>query len=252
MIDKYLETIQEEEINESALAAAGILAGVVSFFSLLFVGINKVIAGAMRYSAIKSTRNKKLESILNPLLNQEWKIYNWKMKFPNACVMSNRKEIFITNTLTKMLTERETIAICIHETSHVNNKDINKRVVINSITGGIGVPSMVFPPLSLLVFFVGTFITIWIGRKQETKADLTTVKYGYGKDLISSFKKLHNWMDKNQKQSKFSKKLTEMVDVHPPIKDRIEDLLQEIDKLKSLKSFKQVKTFVKSYFKIKK
>ncbi len=191
-------------------------------------------------------KNSKLTSHVKSFLKDgnDWQVYIMEDKIPNAFVVMG-KSIFITSGLQKILSEREIMAVMLHEISHLKNNDSFKRIVSKSVLGSIvlaslsfviGLPAM-FLTILLYYLFANELSTIIInrtlGRHHETQADNFAVKHGYANELASALKKLEKVF--KRLEAKFEcdrfcqllKKINESLGEHPPLKKRTENILKK-------------------------
>ena len=193
-----------------------------------------------------SKENKKLSRELKNILKdgKDWKVMVTKNRNPSAFCMV-KPYVFISIGLIKMLTPRETTAIILHEAAHISNKDLWFDLIAkNSISAIIlSVVAAASGPiaLSLTMFLyyildgdkiVDKIFARTVERFEEKRADSFPVKYGYADDMISALQKLNKWITKmlaNQpcgKICKIKRKLEDIFDEHPPVKQRIADILK--------------------------
>lgn len=259
-LDTQLQLIQEEELTEfdpltgAAIAGTSYLIGSLAF---LFLAIGPMI------SALKV--DKPLSKRLNEILNSgnHWIVHTYPEKTPNAFALGMGRHVFITTGLLELLNQREVEAVMLHEIHHNKNKDTYKSLAyrhsffylitflalsINSLT------------LSLFAFVLMFKITEilrnrMLGRHLEIKADRFSAEHGYGKDLITALEKIDKYIKKLYaskpcgKMCELERKISEMIDEHPPMKKRVEIILRESDKILKMKTFKQVRDFIARTFK---
>jgi len=161
---------------------------------------------------------------------------------PNAMVMAGTNTIFMTKELADML----------HEQSHIMTKDGTIGILAsigvkysfvtiianllknqNVMKKPIFILSMVFTVICYLGS--GILLNRTHGRWAENKSDNFAVQNGYGKDLITALKKIQKWVDKKIKKARLSKfeiqvnKLSEFCDEHPPMKQRLETIMNKTE-----------------------
>jgi Zn-dependent protease with chaperone function len=213
-----------------------------------------------------SKRNKPLEKKLNAILKdgKQWKVYIIKEKGPNAFCITN-PVVFMTTGLKEMLTEDEIIAVLLHEAGHIKNKDIWKNVGFKASFFGIIVaaawaaPAVIAVQIGIMIALAAaalgidtTIVGLTFGRKAERRADSTAVKYGYGKPMASALDKIDKWIAKTSakrpclKMCKVMTKLSETLDEHPPLKERVKDVLEETETWNP-QTFKSISN-AKNYF----
>lgn len=213
----------------------------------------------------KPMEDKKLTKKINKFLKStKWKVILIKEKAPNAFVIGPRI-ICITSGLLKLLNEREVMGVMLHEAYHVKDLHVYKQFLYKAplfallimitlsmvITTG---PSVLGYMLSLIMFKTYKIpYQIIMGRRHEQAADSYAAKMGYGDELVSSLNKLEKWYRskiKNQPCDKICQivnKINEAIDEHPPIKNRIENILKskELPKLVMKKSYIKILKFIK-------
>lgn len=262
-IDKYLNQIQEDQIQELDPITMGTLAVgsslvITSFISFL------LMASAMKSRTLV---DKKLSIRLNKILNQanQYIVHIVVDKDPNAFAIGG-KHVFITTGLKKFLNPREIDAVLLHEVYHNKGLHIYKKLayeyplfylaVAGALTVSAGTGGNLI--LGFLAFVMITKIAkipyaISVGRRHERKADEYAVQFGYGKELANALKKLEKHFLKLMAKQECDKicqllnKINQAIDEHPPTKQRIDTILKKADKLnKVLKSvsFKKIRDFV--------
>ncbi|RLD66647.1 MAG: hypothetical protein DRI84_04335 [Bacteroidetes bacterium] len=241
---------------------------------LIELGLALMMAALMAKS-VKT--NLKLTKTLNDYLKDgnKWKVHLVKEKIPNAFVIMG-KHIFITTGLEKILTERELMAVMLHELHHLKNNDVLKTVIGKHSLGGIllgacalfGGAASVAVGLILYMIFGMAFINIMmnrlLGRRQEIKADNYAVKFGYADELVSALNKLEKVFNKLKAQMrqgkdcgklcKLGEKINEKMDEHPPLKQRTEQILKKKETwaVAMTKPFTGIRKFLFKQFGVKK
>jgi len=184
---------------------------------------------------------------------------------PNA-FCSAGKNLFYTNTLKKMLTERELVAIMLHEYQHF--KSVHNYINLISISTGNIINFIIwicmwgggYVPLIMLLLMNSIFkisYDITIGRLMEYSSDGYAARSGYGDNLISALTKLKKYTEKRQeKMTKIGKvlyKIAEAIDIHPSFKNRFEYILKQKEKYEGSnvkENVKKLKNIVAKAFKI--
>lgn len=184
---------------------------------------------------------------------------------PDAFNFGNN--VYITSKTIKLLTERELIAILLHESKHkigyhsyiTTTSDISFFTILVTILSKMmskykikenSLYASLFIISVLMIKFVTiATINIFIKRKMEVSADSFAVKFGYGKDLISALTKLINFYKKNKTPCntllcKTWLKINNLIASHPPLQKRIEKVLSSEKLLKEKLSKSEVKELV--------
>ena len=266
MIDQYLNYLYEQEdekyVSESIFLYVPLY--IIMKFALALI---EYFIFMLRSSSGKEDKSlsKELNKILKNTGNRKWKVIILNNKEENAYAYFN-KTIYITKGLIKKLTRREKIAVLIHEVSHVVNKDVLKSE-LGKTTIGAMLAGVIFaaPPVTLIFIFPmivyissGFYKKIW-GRKHELRADSLAVKLGYRKEIASALKKMESGLQKmldqlgKSKADKLIIKIFLWVDEHPPLKDRLENILKSegIYKAMLTKNINSIKSIVKKGLQIK-
>jgi|GEM_PF-5167485 Zn-dependent protease with chaperone function len=213
-----------------------IMTTLIILFSYLF-GIL-----AFKHSIKSAKESKKHSEKLSKIVNKDVKCYVIKDKVPNA-FNAGGSNCYITKPLLKMLNEKETIAVLLHEYGHYQKLHIFKSlgVHISSSILIVTVFNMVsiiligtpFGLLAVLSMLFGKKVASWYAKTKEFEADEVAVKHGYGKAFMSGLKKLEKWT-RSDVCKKLNKKECDLYFVelqsnsstHPPFKDRYEKILE--------------------------
>jgi len=224
-----------------------------------------------------SKRNKKLEKMLNQITGKKYfvRIMNG-IEQPNAfCFGGIGKSVFMTDGLVKLLNEREIIAVCLHEVSHIINYDMIKSIAstlglggfasliitkidkffYNSKINNINLEAFLFSITATMVLVLSILSRMYLSRRFEYRSDKYTIRFGYGKDLITALEKVTN--EKYRKNPEIEKsrlvrimnKIVELLSTHPTLQKRVENLLEEIKLYESIcdKKVLRVKLIIKRY-----
>jgi len=237
LLEEYLDHLQEIEPT----TAAGIVIGSMTF--LMIVG-GPILQAHMLVKTSK--RHKVLEKKLKDILQdgRDWKIYIMKEKLPNAGILSEKPEIFVTSGLFKYVTDREVMAILLHEVGHIRGFHATKQgwstaiLVSPAIAAATTtlfntatlVASALAPLAVMAILFTSHMIMLPMSRSHEYKADEHTIRYGYGKDLASALKKMIKVHQKGH--SKLSKKIASYLDPHPTVERRVANILLHASTIK--------------------
>ena len=229
--------IQTESILVgSVLILFPILTTLIILFSYLF--------GVLAFkSSIKSAKElKKYSEKLSKIVDKDIKCYVINDKVPNA-FNAGGSNCYITKPLLALLTEKETIAVLLHEYGHYQKLHLFKALGVH-ISSSIllvtvfNIISIMFFGLThiILVFLAmlfGRTVADWYSKIKEFEADEVAVKHGYGKAFMSGLKKLEKWT-RSDVCKKLNKKECDLYFVelqsnsstHPPFKDRYEKILE--------------------------
>lgn len=261
-LDKHLVVIQEDELQEqdidmilgaTAVAGTAYLIASLGFF---------LLATFQMQNALKI--DKDLTDRMNTITGtpNHWIVHIYPdPKTPNAFALGRGKHMFITTGLLKLLEKREVEAVLLHEIHHNKNKDAYKSlaykhsfaylVIFIALTAGA---ATAFPAVGFLAFLLMNKIVeishaLVLGRHQELSADRYTVQFGYGKDLISAFKKIDKFIENLYRKRgcnswcRLERKMSGMIDEHPSTKKRVETVLRTMEKFKG-KTFTKIKDLV--------
>jgi Zn-dependent protease with chaperone function len=265
-LDSQLQKIQEDNIQEIEPL---ILSAVVGTVYLISTITTFLLSASQLKKRIKIDKKwtKKINNILKS--KGKWIVHIFPDPTPNAFAIGGR-HIFITSGLSKILTTREIEAVLLHEVYHNKDKHIYKKlaykhsliylILFAAISASAATGAF---PLGLLVLFLLNNVSEIaynriVGRRHEIKSDEFAIKLGYGKDLITSLKKLEKALHKQMKKTscgvwcKFERKVSDAIDEHPSTRKRVEVILRkssELDKLMKTASFGKIKKFIEGVFK---
>lgn len=232
------EQLQEiDPVTAITIATLVPLAIQLSMLFLLFTAIKNAYKEDKRLS-------KKIKSILKD--GKDWKVMvDTKEKSPDAFCMV-KPYIFISAGLIKIMNERELIAILLHESEHINNKDIWKKLGYESVFVGIILSTLlvISGPVGLALGMFAYFVlkgddllhiimNVTLGRFAEKRADSFPVKFGYADDMISALEKLEKIYQRSlakkdcQTVCKIMNKIDDALDEHPSTKTRVETILKK-------------------------
>lgn len=256
-LDEHLNRIQEFPNPLDMTDAGMVKAGAIAAIGSTLVIANLILV-FMEIRDIKKTTKKspKHSKMINEVLGtKDWQVNLVKDPAPNAFAAGG-KHIFLTTALLKHLNDREITAVMLHEAYHNKKKHIWKQLaydypfyylLVYLITFVFSAQMYFTYFLAYLTFKIGLAIAripykIIIGRKHEYQSDDYAVKYGYGKELISAFKKFEQLIQKHMskqqcgKLCKIVEKLDKVIDEHPSFKNRIERVLKNKQTMKGLVS----------------
>jgi hypothetical protein len=184
----------------------------------------------------------------------QFRVRIYPMDDTNAFVTGpGGRTVFLTQGLIDRYTKDEIKAILLHEMGHsfggksvhylyaklgtgVANEAFVKiiaKVIAKTFLKNIkdspylillgGLKMAVEAAFDIKIDLFGTITQRTFGRAAETQADDFAVASGYGKQLVSAFKKMHK--ERVKCETKFcmlTRRISRMVDEHPPLADRIE------------------------------
>ncbi len=181
----------------------------------------------------------------------------------------------MTDGLVKLLNEREIIAVCLHEVSHIINYDMIKTQASTLGLGGLAsliiakinnffknskiknenLEAFLFSITATMVFVLATLSKMYLSRRFEYRSDKYTIRFGYGKDLITALEKVTKEKYRKNPEVEKSKlvrimnKIVELLSTHPTLQKRVENLLEEIKLYESIydKKVLRVKLIIKRY-----
>jgi len=247
LVEDYLNEI--DPVSTAILIANGVaLTNLLAIFTSFYM-----IRAA-------SKRLPKFEKKLKSIIGGKFEVRVVKDKLPNAFVFYGNT-IFITSRLLQLLTEREVISVLLHEAYHAKNYHIWKRMAVQYpffyIVAFIASQTYISYPIftifvSIIILMSGDISkNILIARKQESMSDGYATKNGYGKEIASSLLKLEKEFNKGKnkecgKLCEAVKKLNDICAEHPPIKQRVEDVMKEKETWTTVASGSPAK--LKSYF----
>lgn len=257
-LDKELDKIQEG-------AEIGIVLGLAALASLASLLVTFFTYVSMSSEAKSMSVDKTLSNQINEILgSSKWRVHvldDGKQSQPNAFSLGFGKDIFITSSLVKMLTTREIIAVLLHEVYHSQAKHTVKGTFVKfpfvylmyvAIIASVSASVFLAVGLFLLLNSIPEMmLNIFVSKKMEMNSDKFAIKYGYGKDLISALDKIENYIKTISKSKpectgvmcKFVSKINNILSSHPEYNKRVENILEEIGKVKSF-SISKVKNII--------
>ncbi|MHA1814908.1 MAG: M48 family metalloprotease [Candidatus Heimdallarchaeaceae archaeon] len=262
---------KKEDLQEAGIAALILIVFIKDLIMFLIMAAQIYLFS--KEAKLWSNRLTKLLSE-EPKFKGKWKV--WVVDFPGDSEMVNAfslgigsKHVFITKPLMKMLTDREVMAVLLHEAAHSVGLHMIQQTAGNYaflsicvklfIEYGYGVymavPTFLSYIMIVLAFGLAPQVLTarTLGRWHERIGDSYAVKHGYGKELISGLRKMTKHMMKDC-TSKFCKKMIEIlhaIDAHPPLKQRVKEIMTEIAKIRAGAKVKatQITAIVKKAFK---
>lgn len=264
MTDKYKMTSNEIQTNKYLSEITGVeivIGGAIIQFIIYCIMLYRESSKMVDLSNENSKLTDKLTSIIGD--GNVWKVRLIDTNYVNAFTYGG-KNLYITSELFKLLTEREILAVMLHEAGHSSYNHLWKLQAIRQsgmasiLYAIVVVSSFASGPIGVIAYFTYRFYCMFIvnywSRVQEFDADDFAIKYGYGKDLSDALKKLgkahgnqlgsctSNWC-------KISRKMTILTSTHPELKDRIESALK---KSEAKAIFSKERNFTKALLKISK
>jgi Zn-dependent protease with chaperone function len=178
---------------------------------------------------------------MSNILKQEIHCFIIKDKSPNAFNAGDHN-CFMTDTLYDMLTDKERIAIFLHEYGHFHH---NHSIILFGFELTFGTLAIITLDLILIYTFqilipfvvpvlsgiLGNYFTRKLSKAHEFEADKFVAEYGYQKPLISGLKKIEGWVRiqlcKKLNKEDCDKTIEIMHDygTHPNFKERFERIL---------------------------
>lgn len=262
------DIIKEETIQEIEPLSTTLIVGTI------FVIVHLILFFISAYGIInKISVSKELSMKLNKVLRSgnKWIVHVYKGLEPNAFTFGFGRHIIVSTELLKMLNEREVMAVLLHESYHNMKKHTYKEMAMKYpffylcisviISVGMTSGSIFIIPALLIIYLIskvgGITKDILVGRRMEYNADSFAAKYGYGKELISSLKKINKWVKEELsyqvcgKVCQMMRKIDSAIGEHPLLKNRIENILKDEKNLKKVlvtKSFGKIKSFLLKKF----
>ena len=238
MTDKKKVIVKEEPISASI--------GALSVTILIPLAIQLAMIFVMFWAFQKASKeDKNLSKKLNNVLKdgKNWTVVVIKEKSPNAFCMI-KPVVFVTSGLLRYLNDDEVMAVLLHEAGHINNKDLVKTFIANhtlaamvmSAAAVIGGPVAVYLVFQLYYLLGIKIVTVIfnrvLGRFHEKRADSYATKYGYADHMITALEKIEKYVQKEMNKQgcgimcRAERKISEAIDEHPPVKERIENILK--------------------------
>lgn len=242
----YHNEHQYKKLNESLLFGVSYFTAitVTTIMYALWVLIRYILGFHSLQSEIRRWSKELPElsqSLQEVIKDPEVKVYQLRDKEPNAYSVGDI--CYITNTLYDMLSEKERLAVLLHEYGHYHRKHMIKQAGVEMTTGILSVAAFQAASLYFLGFFIpfvfyfgkfmSTKMTLILARAQEYDADTYVKELGYHKELASALKKIERWIRndicQDLKRSECEEALNLLSDktTHPTFKERIERLLEK-------------------------
>jgi len=260
-VNSYLKKLNEVQFLEEQYANAleeykkvdqlteqGVGRALITVAKVLGPSLISLFLGYL-YFLYKSKKDVYLEEKLKIILRDIGEDFGAKiitvrefgMKDPNAFCAVGRA-LFYTSGLKKLLTEKEIIAVLLHEYRHFKSLDaytnfasrFGMMLLIAKIFPSTVRASLLIPWLALyffvLILTTGVPYKLTLGRLAEYRADSFPAKYGYAEDLISALNKLTDYYKVNKPTSFLFAVLGKidriLVDEHPALSRRVENILK--------------------------
>ena len=211
---------------------------------ILFVLLISTFGISIIINRMKELDKYLTDKMRNLIKDENIEVYSLKMGIPNA-FNRGTSTLYYTVPIKKLLTEKQLMSILCHEYGHYKEKHVFKQLV-GSITIGVGTVSLIYYLIreKHLNEVVGMFLLILspmlnkqisnmlLSRPEEYIADSYATKYGLGKELIDSFKKLQKVQKRlickkiGNKQCDLKLRQIGALGTHPSFKNRIENILK--------------------------
>jgi Zn-dependent protease with chaperone function len=263
VVDRYLEEIQENTIQELEPITTGTIAigsaAVIANFIILLTATSSL----SKQGKVEPKVSKKINHIMNS--GNKWIVHVYPDNFPNAFSLGFGRHLFITSKLLDLLSKDELMAVLLHEVYHSTKKHTYKflayKYPLFYLTSLIAMSTAMTTGLfylGFLAFFIANSVgnivyNIVFSKRMEYNADSFAVKRGYGKDLISAIAKIGNYVEKITRTQKCGKvcqvikKIDQVIDAHPAIYKRIRKILEQSDKIYNVvksNSYGKIKDFI--------
>ena len=224
---KYLKSY-DEKLNESVL--------VYGIIMLVYKLIKMILIINYKTYVKNAQRNIELEERLTNIIgSHKTKIYTTTdKKFPAGAAIN---QIFIGPKIFDVMTDRELMAVILHEQYHITNKHAIQYILFD-ILPVIGYMNLGSWLMAILIPLVSKYILNKTYFKNfEKNADNYAVKYGYGVDLSTALEKLSEISEltklnkNNSLIKKIIYKIQKIFDKHPSVEDRINATLNNVDNI---------------------
>jgi len=240
---------------------------------LFFIFVAQIAA----QTKVDKKRSKELNDIIKKMgVKKIFSVHIVPQKEPNAFTPGG-KHVYITSGLLKLLSERESMSVLLHEVYHAIDYHIIKRMATEFplyyiaapiavaaataagiATGGLAIIAIMTGTIvfSITMAFLKIPLTLLLYRKHEYDADNYAVKAGYGKEIASSLSKLEKAYIKATQGHKCGaickviRRIEESMDEHPPIRKRVEQALKNVELMKAIAKAKisSITVVVKNFF----
>lgn len=249
----YLDEIINQKIDELHINedTGALVFSLIISTGLVVTGLSQVFEEVQNLR-LNSKIDDKWTKKINDLTGGNYSVRVIKYDLPFA-MTTGGKDIYITTKSIQILNEREVIATFLHEAHHVDKMHVIVDgvfyssllyIVLGSLAKLIENPKLLktipspVARIFLSLLFIGFFLAVpslvyrtTIARRMEIKSDLNTIKYGYGKDLISSFEKEEKYFKKHfpgckTPHCKIIEKISDLIDEHPSLKLRIQKIIE--------------------------
>jgi len=263
--DKYflLESrIKSDQYVEEIGVLATISIGIIVFRLIYMVNLLHAYSteAIKQNKTIDKNLTKRFKEILPSTTTFDWKIRIIEDTETINAWTYGGGNLYITRGLVKLLTEDELMAVMLHEAGHSKELHVWQRIAVKEggvalflflivkLFGGftetagnmVGIGSVAYFAWKLISPLVGLAEAYW-SRVNEFWADSWATKYGYGKHLISGFKKMIKANGGQRKACtsnlcRISRKLKSLYDSHPDMTKRIERVLESEEGKKAIKA----------------
>lgn len=242
-----------QEASISSIAAATIVVLTIVYISISILKFFKLISSA----SILPEQSDKMRQ-LEPRVR--WDVYEIDVGSKLSVFALGKENIFVTSEALKVFTSRELEALMLHSIYLNNNHQMLVRHIADD-SMAVSIFSMVFIIVRALfksnnrlksivghstdfmylsAIVMASAFTLHTLDNKRFKADRYTVKKGYGKDLISAFKKIYSQVMEDKYHCKglsckIRKYVTSLIKIYPDLHERIDSAEKETKKYNNVK-----------------
>jgi Zn-dependent protease with chaperone function len=233
--------------EEFSLAISGLfLLGSIILLSHELISLTRDV----RTLKIDEESSKKLSNIINNGKKYTVRVVPDPDEIMAGCIIESQDIIYFEG-LKRVASEQEFYAALLHEAGHLEQKLSNvyallsDNIVFNLVY--YSSQSLLTSISPVVIFIICTRLLLYLKNKQiyqlyEYDADSYAVKYGYGKYLISFFKKIKMMygLEKPCRNAscRFYRWFNSLLENYPLLKNRIESIIKNPDYIKKIHSLK--------------